>query len=470
MNNTFEIQARRVPARIRWALLGICLVAISAILAVAFWMSRTTNTIAAENARRLIESAIAAEMDRVVLTVRDYAYWDEAHEWLTARDDASIYANLGTGATDSETFDLIYMLDARGAPIYAFESDGDGSDVALVDLDVAVAMTTAVGALPLEPYATQTSITRLGDQIALLAAGRIQPDDVTGLTPDDMGIMVGGIFLTEEVLAEYEGQLLLDNLQLQPADAPLIEDRGHIELMDHGAAAVARLSWARPAPGEDMLWQALPLISSLSLLMLGLCFVIGRASAKQTSALLREWTVARTDHLTGLLNRTGLEELVSSPQVRPALAEGKCALLYLDLNEFKALNDNAGHDAGDQALQITAERLMGTVRHTDFIARLGGDEFICLIFDENPGPAAEAIGRRIVFRTEQPLVFEGKKYHARASVGIAVAAPGISWQGLVTRADIAMYHAKAEDRPRPVTYVDGMVRLGERANKRNTAA
>lgn len=470
MNETFEIQARRVPARIRWALLGICLVAIGAIVAVALWMSRTTNDIAATNARRLIESAIASDMDRVVVTVADYAYWDEAYEWLTARDDAAIYANMGTGATESDTFDLIYMADAAGMPVYAFETGGEASDLSLVDSSVLSAMFAAVSALPLAPYATHTSVARIGDRVVLLAAGRVQPNDISGLTPSDFGIMIGGIYLTDEVLAEYESQLLLGDLQLHPAWRQPAPNRGHIDLTDSAGTIVARLSWARPTPGENMLMQAIPLISSLSFLMLGLSFVIGRASAAQASALLQQWSIARTDHLTGLLNRTGLEELVSSPQVRPALADGHCALLYLDLNDFKLLNDSAGHDAGDEALQITARRLLGTVRHTDFIARLGGDEFICLIFDDDPGPTAEAIGRRIVQRTEQPLIFDDKKYRTRASVGIAVATPGISWQGLVTRADIAMYHAKASNDPRPITYVDGMVRVGERAKKRTSAA
>ena len=470
MNDTFQIQARRVPARIRLALLGICLVAIGAILAMALWMSHTINIIAADNAHRLVESAMTSDKERVALTVADYANWDEAFEWLNMRDDASMSANVGSGATESDTFDLIYMLDASGTPLYAFESGGEGSDLSLVDPDLVAAMVDVVGALPLEPYTTRTAFARIDGKVALLSVGRIQPADVTGMAPDDMGIMIGGIYLTDQVVAGYEAKLLLNSMHLYPALHPPQPGQDYLDLADVGGAAIARLTWARPTPGRSMLWQAVPLISSLSLLMLGISFVIGRASATQASALLREWTIARTDHLTGLLNRNGLEELVSSPQVRPALAEGRCALLYLDLNEFKTLNDTAGHDAGDQALQITAERLLSTVRHTDFIARLGGDEFLCLIFDDDPGPTAEAIGRRIVFRTEQPLVFADRKYHARASVGVAVAAPGISWQGLVTRADIAMYHAKASGRPRPVTYVDGMTRVGERASKRHTAA
>ena len=93
---------------------------------------------------------------------------------------------------------------------------------------------------------------------------------------------------------------------------------------------------------------------------------------------------AETDSLTGLLNRAGVSALVETSEIREALSKGTCALLYLDVNGFKRLNDSMGHDCGDQALSVLADRLTGASRKGDIVARLGGDEFMALIFDDEP--------------------------------------------------------------------------------------
>ena len=131
--------------------------------------------------------------------------------------------------------------------------------------------------------------------------------------------------------------------------------------------------------------------------------------------------LARHDPLTGLPNRRALEEWSE----RSAAA----AAVLVDLNGFKALNDEHGHQAGDDALVQVAERLRRCVRHTDLLCRFGGDEFLILLADAPPG-STQALVDRIAHSFDQPFVVDGREVHLSAAVGVA--------QGASSAADLAM--------------------------------
>jgi diguanylate cyclase (GGDEF)-like protein len=176
------------------------------------------------------------------------------------------------------------------------------------------------------------------------------------------------------------------------------------------------------------------------------------------SALAETAQAARSDPLTGLANRRGLSEGLAAAldglgsgaardQMRPV------ALLLIDLDRFKAVNDGFGHEAGDRLLVEVAARLRGELRAGDAVARLGGDEFAAVLAlppAADPGEAALTVSRRIVARIEEPFdLGAGIVVRIGASVGVAVApsdAPDAA--GLLRAADAAMYAAKAEGRGR----------------------
>ncbi len=146
---------------------------------------------------------------------------------------------------------------------------------------------------------------------------------------------------------------------------------------------------------------------------------------------------AHHDSLTGLPNRLGFEVAVA--ESKPTQG----ALLLIDLNRFKDLNDTLGHPTGDRALIIIANRLADLVRSSAAIARLGGDEFA--LFDPAATDAAAAAGlaRRVVEAIEEPIELMQLSLHVGASVGIALMpADGADLMGLMTHADVAMYAAK----------------------------
>jgi two-component system, chemotaxis family, sensor kinase Cph1 len=150
--------------------------------------------------------------------------------------------------------------------------------------------------------------------------------------------------------------------------------------------------------------------------------------------------VALHDPLTGLPNRRLLMDRLDRALERHARGE-ELALLFLDLDGLKGINDTGGHDAGDAVLVRTARRLEAAARAEDTVSRIGGDEFVILCEDIT-SEQAEAVAERILQflrDTEEP---------GTASIGIATAAPGLSASDLLTRADAAMYRAKAGGRDR----------------------
>lgn len=159
-----------------------------------------------------------------------------------------------------------------------------------------------------------------------------------------------------------------------------------------------------------------------------------------------------SDHLTGLLNRKGFDRRLGEIMARPGAGGQEAALLLVDLDDFKAVNDSYGHAAGDRLLVAFAERLSACVRKGDAVARIGGDEFAVVL--ENAGEPAivERVAQTIVEATLRPFLIDGRTLLATASVGSAIhhADDGMTVSELFMRADMALYEAKRRGKARYV--------------------
>ncbi len=162
---------------------------------------------------------------------------------------------------------------------------------------------------------------------------------------------------------------------------------------------------------------------------------------------LRLRQLAHRDPLTGLLNRAGFEShLDRAIQVGSGAS---LALLYIDLDHFKPVNDNHGHPAGDEVLRIFASRLVNLVRPTDAVARLGGDEFAIALSGVRERANANAVAEKVLAVAQAPFHVGPVLVHINASVGVAFeASPEAGWQDLVARADAKLLAAKAAGKGR----------------------
>ncbi len=156
--------------------------------------------------------------------------------------------------------------------------------------------------------------------------------------------------------------------------------------------------------------------------------------------------LAYHDRLTGLPNRVLIEEQLELAVARARRNNTAVALMYVDLDDFKAVNDRLGHAAGDQFLAAVATRLRGVLRDTDVLARQGGDEFLVLLsdLDDDPEHVAESVGAKLHVALQEPFGVAGTELWTAASIGVSLYPDDASDpEALLRHADTAMYKAKA---------------------------
>ncbi|WP_335339349.1 bifunctional diguanylate cyclase/phosphodiesterase [Bosea sp. PAMC 26642] len=168
----------------------------------------------------------------------------------------------------------------------------------------------------------------------------------------------------------------------------------------------------------------------------------GRKIAEQQIAHM-----ARHDGLTGLTNRTSFHELLRLALREAADAGGACAVMCLDLDGFKMVNDTVGHMAGDELLKLVAARIAERIHPADTVARLGGDEFAVLVKSNPTNEGLGSLAKELISAVGEPFAYSGQTIEVGLSIGIARAPQdGLVEQLLFSRADLALYQAKAEGR------------------------
>jgi diguanylate cyclase (GGDEF)-like protein len=158
------------------------------------------------------------------------------------------------------------------------------------------------------------------------------------------------------------------------------------------------------------------------------------------------------DPLTGLPNRCLLMDRLNQVTVMAARQGRPLALLLLDLDGFKSVNDSLGHAAGDEILQQVAERLSACIRGCDTACRYGGDEFVIMLPEIDSRESADAVAHKIADRLAAPYSIDGAIVSLTASIGAAIYRPGAQGSAdLIRQADVAMYLAKSLGKPsRPI--------------------
>lgn len=169
--------------------------------------------------------------------------------------------------------------------------------------------------------------------------------------------------------------------------------------------------------------------------------------AERRLAEERAHELATRDPLTGLMNRRSLAEQLEHAMMRASRVNEQLALLFLDMDKFKSVNDSLGHDAGDELLVQVASRLRSAVRESDVVARLGGDEFVVLMEGLPSYAAAAEVANKIVTSVGEPFEVCSQNLRTSVSIGIGMyPQDASSVQDLMRSADLAMYHAKQERR------------------------
>ena len=241
-----------------------------------------------------------------------------------------------------------------------------------------------------------------------------------------------------EVLGKHLGSLIPDARGKQPNPDPAAnaqtEERLILSVKPREFTAVRK-------DGTDF-----PVELSASEMRLGseLLFIgIVRDITERRRAELRVAQLAHYDFLTQLPNRALFKDRLERTVARAARNHGRCAVLFLDLDGFKTINDGFGHEAGDELLCQVAARLRTAIRQSDTVARMGGDEFTFIISDVGDREQVAALAGKILQLMAEPMRIAGKERVIRASIGGAMFPDdAVDYEGLLRLADEAMYVAK----------------------------
>ncbi|EWG99223.1 putative bifunctional diguanylate cyclase/phosphodiesterase [Halomonas sp. BC04] len=256
------------------------------------------------------------------------------------------------------------------------------------------------------------------------------------------------------------------------------------ELFEFPLAIVVGLSEAEHLAAAQesertYLWYA----TLASLLLLAFIALLGRLSwmLHRSQSRIMDERIAHArrveylafhDNLTGLPNRAYFTRLLTQGMQQSRRYGKRLALLFLDLDRFKAINDSLGHDAGDELLQEVGLRLNGSVRESDIVARLGGDEFVILLPEITDPSQVTVVADKILDAVSLPFTLVGQEFRVTVSIGIALfPQDGEDEQTLMKHADVAMYHAKAQGKNNAQFYseklsVDSLERLALESSMR----
>ncbi|BCX66573.1 bifunctional diguanylate cyclase/phosphodiesterase [Pseudomonas izuensis] len=217
-------------------------------------------------------------------------------------------------------------------------------------------------------------------------------------------------------------------------------------------------------PGENNHLQLGLTVAVMTLLIIGSCISAALADKKlqhkehdlqRVNSLLSQLDQARMslqqvahfDPLTNLTNRRGFNQLFAEKLIEKTHAGGMLAVLFLDIDHFKRINDSLGHDAGDELLKVLASHIKGSVRsHEDVVARFGGDEF-CMLINLNDREEARHMAQRIMQKMKEPIELAGRRMVMTTSIGISLFPDdGKTCDELLKNADLALYQSKGSGR------------------------
>ncbi|HEV7414829.1 MAG TPA: diguanylate cyclase, partial [Tianweitania sediminis] len=454
-------------------------IVVSALLAallvsgVLYWSSLRADDIAASRQESLMRLVISQLRDQIAHDQESATVWDDAVQNVREGDLKWIDANLGSWMHSYFGHDGAIVLDAADRPIYAFINDqvapaGPTFDALSAQMKPLVGRMRSV----MDSWdGTGPSDRSLSPSVADLAVVKGRPTVIsvkpivsdTGeieQAPGTEHLHIALRYLDTTFLADLRESYLFEELRFAWAlDTKAGE--AAVPLRSVAGKTLGYLIWTPYRPGSAVMSFMAPVLAVLFLVTAAvLAFLINRLYRRSVSLKRREAEVehlALRDTLTGLGNRltfnAGLDDLLKN---RAGGDNSKVAVLYLDLDRFKNVNDTLGHPTGDQLICQFAERLVRVTRSRDVIGRIGGDEFTVALADVDDQLVAD-VCQRIIEAVEQPFDIDGNHISVGVSIGVSLAPThGSTRTDLLRKADIALYHAKSAGRGRYAVFGQDM--------------
>ena len=454
------------------ALLGMAMVT-----SFVLWSATETDRIAVERQERLVHVIVDQLRAGIAHDQESVTVWDDAVEKVRSRDLEWIDTNLGSWMQSYFGHDGAFVLTAARVPLYAY-FDGSRQSPETIgimqatvsplldDLQQRLASSDQTGVSDKILSIGSSDVAVVNGHPAILSVKPIVSDSgVIEQEPGQEALHVAVRYLDSDFLEQLKRDYLLEDLRFRWAN-DIGSREASVVLTDQSGSPVGHFVWRPYRPGLTVLNRVAPVMLAFlaaTLLVIGvLLATVRRRSLKLNAAQAEVHHLATHDQLTGLPNRRTFERGLDDALASIRSHGGELAVLYLDLDRFKEVNDALGHPAGDELLQEFARRLRELTGPNDLVARLGGDEFTIFRRQAGPRDAVVELAEQLVEMARQPFSVAGNQAFVGVSVGIAIAPNhGLDRVHLTRRADVAMYQAKHSGRSAYALYSEDMDSLIE---------
>lgn len=438
------------------SLVGV-LLCVAAIVIIVFFAANSLDGYAGEKSLEKTQRLLDLEVRRLADLSLEYGWWNEAVEMVIYKRDLEW----------SETYVGVYLQDRYGLEaIVSLGPDGElvygrYRDEVLQQLRPSVLTSANLDGLIREAVDTDFSdpvpalgFVNIAGTPAIAAVTTYAVYEPTELNANQShGALILIKLLDQELLSKWSDDFHITGLTFSTNKSGADHDHS-IALSGPDDHLLGHLEWSPERPGQQFLALVLPWAGGTGLLMILACLFFytklrtySRIAHSHFEELVSSREVlfqqAQFDFLTGLVNRPLFLELVSREMNRCIRHDEKAAVVYIDLDGFKAVNDSLGHDVGDELLCLVSEELRNSVRGEDVVARFGGDEFCLLLNGITDASDIERVLGEIQSQFLRPVSIGNRKVVIGVSAGIVIIPDDTADCSTVFRyADMAMYAAK----------------------------
>ncbi len=432
--------------RLTFAVLAVIVLCLATILGLLAYASQVQREQTAMSVERQFQGLLQLQAEQLQQRVQDYAYWDDAIENVVVKPDQVWWAaNAGDYALASFKMSFSMAVSGRNEVILFSQLEGLGLDAAALGADPAwrvlmqkaraVEMGAAVDARAV------SGTVRVGGELFTVAASRFRPESDESLpNPDPDALLVFAQSLDKTLLPVAAQIMTLP--QWQRVDAAPASSTGLVLALADGQPAGV-VTWTLPDTGRQIVNAVLPWLAGL---LLVLVLVLAQA-ARRTALLARGIAdMALKDSLTQLGNRRSLHQAAQrlADSSRPV---SRFAVLMIDVDHFKRVNDQYGHERGDTVLADVARCIQQAARQGDYAIRYGGEEF-AMVLDQVTQEQAVAVAERLHQRIRATRPGD---LPITVSIGVSLSEDGAAdLFRVINRADEALYKAKDQGRDRTV--------------------
>lgn len=452
--------------------------------ALIYFSAKTSDSQAQSREVTLVTHNLNEQRDILRQQQANAVGWDDAMAAVTGTLDLSwISTYLGLDLYQTDGHDLMFLLDPRLHAVFAMQKGNAIDPVSYAKYEKLFAPFARrlreldwQGALAAYSSGASQVLPSIGDlmvldgQPALVSFMPIASDSARfTYRPGAEFIHITAQYLDQQFAKQLGDRLLLHNARFSTGDS-LGDGEFSVPLTNRAGQVLTRFVWTPGTPGARIWADSLPAMigafSFIALIVLVLMYRLRRSTRQIEDGRAAAQHMAFHDGLTGLANRALFEDRLTGAIAAARRGTASIALLVIDLDRFKQVNDTLGHEAGDQLICEVAERLRPLLRETDTIARLGGDEFAIVQTDVNSISDVTLVASRIIETIAKPFEIASSQAFVGASIGIALSpVDAVNAVELVRKADIALYEAKSAGRNQFKMFED---RMGDAVQRRRT--